>query len=116
MFRKGIDGVDVSAVSVHPTGKFIAASYRNGEVRVYRYPCQSQQVRYCTYTHRIWVTKIFNLFLHFLFLQGNFVALSGISSDATRLRFTADGAYLVITDSRTRSVLQYKVTVFSTAT
>lgn len=44
MFRKGIDGVDVSAVSVHPGGSLIATSYRNGDVRVYRYPCQSQQV------------------------------------------------------------------------
>jgi hypothetical protein len=36
--------VEVSAVSVHPAGSLIAVSYRNGEVRVYRYPCQSQQV------------------------------------------------------------------------
>jgi hypothetical protein len=41
-----MDGVDVSAVSVHPNNKLIAASYRNGDVRVYRYPCQSQQVCY----------------------------------------------------------------------
>ena len=46
VFRKGIDGVDVSAVTVHPGGALIAASYRNGDVRVYRYPCQSQQVRH----------------------------------------------------------------------
>lgn len=45
VFRKGIDGVDVSAVTVHPAGALVAASYRNGDVRVYRYPCQSQQVR-----------------------------------------------------------------------
>jgi hypothetical protein len=45
VFRRGIDGVEVSAVSVHPAGSLIAVSYRNGEVRVYRYPCQSQQVR-----------------------------------------------------------------------
>lgn len=44
VFRKGIDGVDVSAVTVHPGGRLVAASYRNGDVRLYRYPCQSQQV------------------------------------------------------------------------
>ena len=37
--------------------------------------------------------------------------LAGVASDATRLRFTADGQYLIILDSRTRSVLQYRVVV-----
>lgn len=85
MFRKGIDGVDVSAVSVHPSAGLIAASYRNGEVRIYRYPCQSQ--------------------------QGKFLSIRGVSSDSTRLRFTADGKFLILTDSKTRSVLQYRITL-----
>ena len=50
VFRKGIDGVDVSAVAVHPAGGVLAASYRSGEVRIYNYPCQSQQVTQKSYT------------------------------------------------------------------
>lgn len=46
-----------------------------------------------------------------MMLQGSFLTLAGVASDATRLRFTADGRHLIILDSRTRSVLQYKVTV-----
>lgn len=44
VFRQGIDDVQVSSVSVHPHGHLIAASYANGDVRVFRYPCISQQV------------------------------------------------------------------------
>jgi hypothetical protein len=44
VFRQGIDDVQVSSVSVHPHGRLIAASYANGDIRVFRYPCISQQV------------------------------------------------------------------------
>jgi hypothetical protein len=48
---------------------------------------------------------------HSGFVQGKFLTLTGVSSDATRLSFTADGRFLVLTDCRTRSVLQYRVAV-----
>jgi hypothetical protein len=47
----------------------------------------------------------------FWMFQGKFLTLTGVSSDATRLSFTADGRFLVLTDCRTRSVLQYRVAV-----
>lgn len=37
--------------------------------------------------------------------------LRGVASDATRIKFTADGKYLVILDCKTRSVLQFRVSI-----
>lgn len=84
VFRKRADNVKVSAVAVEKEKRLICASYENGDVRLYRYPCQLEHA-------------------------AAFQTIPGIATEATRVRFSADAQYLLILDSRTRSVLQYQI-------
>jgi WD40 repeat protein len=85
VFRRGIDSALVSAVALHPSGRFVAASYDSGDVRIYRYPSQSQQLP--------------------------FLSLTGVASEACRLLFSADGLFLIVLDSKTRAVLQFRISI-----
>ena len=53
----------------------------------------------------------FFIIYYFIFslLQGKYLTLHGVSSDATRMKFSTNGQYLILTDAKTRSVLQFRV-------
>ena len=48
VFQKD-NGAKVLSVAVHPGEEYVAASYSDGDIRIYRHPCQSRQV--CGYIH-----------------------------------------------------------------
>jgi len=80
-WRQSSDNINVIAVSLDYTQKQAAVSYQNGDVRLYRFPCQQANAKY--------------------------VKISGISTQAHRMRFSCDSRYLVAMDAYTRTVVQY---------
>eukprot|EP01038_Epipyxis_sp_PR26KG_P009724 gene9724-13087_t len=42
-YRENIDEVVLLSVNVHPNNNILAASYANGNIRIYAFPCQHQQ-------------------------------------------------------------------------
>ena len=45
IWRPMTDGINVLAINLHPSGKIAAVSYQDGGVRLYKFPCQTSQVR-----------------------------------------------------------------------
>ena len=77
----------VLSVCVHPSKRYIAASYSDGEVRIYRYPCQS--------------------------IAAPYLQVRGVGTQASVVHFSCDGKHLIVLDSLCRVVLQYTVKNFS---
>eukprot|EP00601_Ochromonadales_sp_CCMP2298_P029989 CAMPEP_0173325618 /NCGR_PEP_ID=MMETSP1144-20121109/612_1 /TAXON_ID=483371 /ORGANISM="non described non described, Strain CCMP2298" /LENGTH=742 /DNA_ID=CAMNT_0014269841 /DNA_START=162 /DNA_END=2391 /DNA_ORIENTATION=- len=82
-FRRISDLVPVTAVALHPGGHLLATSYRNGELRLFHYPCSRE--------------------------QSGFISLRGVASEAVRIAWSADGAFLLLVDAKTRAVLQFRL-------
>ena len=66
----------------------LAVSCKDGEVRVYRYPCSS-------IPNKEWVTAI------------------GHRDEVSKARFNADASYLITIDGLTGSVIQHKISPIS---
>jgi hypothetical protein len=103
VFRKDKVDTMVLAVAIHPTNKLVAVSYDDGNIRIFRYPCQNSSVR---------ITFSFFFCMFIFFVQTPFIEVSRVGSKATRLAFTKDGKYLIIIDSIIRSILQYRIRYF----
>lgn len=73
----------VLAVTLNPRRTLIAATYQDGEIRVYRYPCVAP--------------------------EGAVLTVPGVATQATNITFSSDGKYLIVLDALTRSVLQFVV-------
>jgi hypothetical protein len=63
----------------------------------------------CFISDAYFFTFLCSAFVRLSFYQGAYVTLTGVSSDATRMKFTADGRFLVVLDAKTRAVLQFAV-------
>lgn len=84
--RPNGDGINILTVSVNPRKNLVAAGYQNGDVRIYRYPCCNP--------------------------EANYITISGVASQSSRLLFTDDNRYLLILDTFTRAIVTYKLTSF----
>lgn len=61
-----------------------AVSYQNGEVRLYRFPCQSHK-------------------------GAQYKVIPGVATQAARMVFSSDNRYLVVLDSYCRTVLVWSL-------
>jgi WD40 repeat protein len=79
--RPAAEGALITSTALNALKTLVAVSYTDGTVRIYRYPCLTQ--------------------------TSGYVEVTGLASFASELDFSADGKYLVVLDTLTRSVMQY---------
>jgi hypothetical protein len=104
VWRPTSDCVNVMATDVYltsPKSGIIAVSYQNGDVRIFNYPCQTYGVSTC-------ITS-FDCNLVTFGLQGDYIELPGVATQSSRMRFSLDGASLVVLDAFTRSIIRYNI-------
>jgi len=77
-WRPAPDGINVVSVAINSKKNAAAVSYQNGEIRLYRFPCQSKEAR--------------------------FTVIPGIATQSARMCFSSDNRYLVILDQYCRSI------------
>ena len=81
--RPTVEGITICAVCVSPRNDYVLVSYINGDVRLYNFPCQTAESQY--------------------------LLIRGVATQASRLCFSSDGKYLLVLDTFTRALLQYKI-------
>jgi len=79
------EGIKLLEVAVNPQKDLVAASYQNGDIRVFRYPQTINNTK------------------------AEFYEIPGAATYASKMQFTCDGKYLIALDVFTRTVLQYKL-------
>lgn len=86
--RPHAEGIKLLEVAVNPQKDAVAASYQNGDIRVFRYPQTINNKK------------------------AEFYEIPGAATYASKMQFTADGKYLIALDVFTRTVLQYRLYSF----